>query len=64
VKITDRYDAKIELWARHPRVYPQPKMKGLPHFGHRKFSSWEEFNAWKREFLREIARRGGVTWTR
>ena len=64
MKIVDRYDAKIDLWVRHPKVYPQPKMQGVPRFGHRKFSSWEEFNNWKRELLIEIARHGGVTWTK
>jgi hypothetical protein len=59
----DRHDAKIEMWARYPRVCRQPKMVGVPRFGHRKFSSWEDFNAWKRELLVQIATQGGVQWT-
>ena len=64
VKRTDDYAAKYELWAREGRVYPLPKVVGLPHFGSRKFSSHHEMNDWKRSLLDEVARRGGVRWTR
>jgi hypothetical protein len=64
VKISDDYDAKIALWARESRVYPLPKMINLPAFKSRKFRSYEEFNAWKRQYLEEIAAAGGVKWTK
>ena len=64
MKITDDYDAKLEIWARERKVYPLPKVQGLPRFHPQKFSSYAEFNAWKRGLLDEIALRGGVTWTK
>ena len=63
MKYSDDYHAKLRLWAAEARVYPLPKMTGLPRFRSRKFSSYEEMNAWKRELIMEIARQGGVRWT-
>lgn len=62
MKFTDDEQAKIRLWARSPAVVACPKPVGLPAFKSRKFSSYEEFNAWKASYRREIARQGGVTW--
>ena len=64
VKRTDDYSAKYELWAREGRVYALPKIAGLPRFGSRKFTSHREMNDWKRSLLDEVARLGGVRWTR
>ena len=63
MKITDDYKAKLEFWARKNQVVALPKATGFPPFGSRRFSSGEEMNAWKKEFLAETARRGGVKWT-
>ena len=63
MKRTDDYEAKLAIWARNPRVVPLPKVTGLPRFGCKRFNSYEEMNAWKSEFLVEIARKGGVAWT-
>jgi hypothetical protein len=41
---------------------PQMDPDSLPRFGHRRFDSYAEFNAWKRAYLIEIARQGGVRW--
>jgi hypothetical protein len=64
MKISDDYEAKLTIWARESRVYALPKVTGLPSFGSKRFRSYEEMNAWKRDYLAEIARRGGVQWTR
>jgi hypothetical protein len=39
-----------------------PRATGFPRFGCRRFSSGAEMNAWKKEFLAENARQGGVRW--
>lgn len=64
MKITDNYAAKYDFWARAGKVWRLPVPKGLPPFRSRKFDSYEAFNAWKRERLRQIAAQGGVTWTK
>jgi len=64
MKVTDDYEAKFDLWVRTPRVVPLPKPSGLPRFGVKRFNSYEELNAWKRELLMTIAEQGGVQWTR
>jgi hypothetical protein len=63
VKRVDDYRAKYAMWASRPRVHRLPGFSGVPRFGVRRFDSYEELNAWKRELLCEIARRGGLTWT-
>ena len=64
MKATDNYSAKLDLWAREATVWPLPKAVGIPTFSARKFRSYRELNAWKRKLLAEIARNGGVQWTR
>ena len=64
VKRVDDYSAKYALWASHPEVCRLPGFTGVPRFGVRRFDSYDELNAWKRELKREIARRGGLTWTK
>jgi hypothetical protein len=36
-------------------VVPQPPLPKLPQCGSKKFSRYAEFNAWKRELLKQIA---------
>ena len=64
MKLSDDYKSKYALWARAAQVYALPRFEGIPLFKAKKFSSYDEFNRWKRELLKEIARRGGVTWTK
>jgi hypothetical protein len=64
MKRADDYTAKYALWASRPEVRRLPGFTGVPRFGVRRFGSYEEMNAWKRDLLREIARGGGLTWTR
>jgi hypothetical protein len=64
MKITDDYEAKLALWAKECRVVPLPRADGIPKFSSRKFSSWEAFNAWKRQLRDQIAAQGGLRWTR
>lgn len=63
MKATDDYSAKLDFWARHPRLHPLPPVTfRIPGFTSRKFSSYAEFNAWKREVILQRAERrsGGV----
>ena len=64
MKITDRYDAKYELWAREGKVWRLPRIANLPRFGHRRFDSYEELNAWKQSLRDELLRQGGAQWTK
>jgi len=64
VKRADDYRAKYDLWASRPEVCRLPGFTGVPPFGVRRFDSYDELNAWKRALLREIARHGGLTWTK
>jgi hypothetical protein len=64
MKYTDDYDAKLEIWAREGRVYPMPKIANIPHFGAKKFSSYEEFNEWKQALKDELIKAGGARWTK
>ena len=64
MKFTDDYTAKYTIWARSSRVVPLPRISNLPHFTSRKFDSYEEFNAWKKERLSQLARSGGAKWTK
>ncbi len=65
-KHTDDYDAKYSIWAsrKGPAIVPQVDPESLPRFGHRRFDSYEQFNAWKRSYLLLIASAGGVRWKR
>lgn len=62
MKITDNYSAKLDLWAHETKVRRMPTIANIPHFGHKRFSSYEEMNAWKKELLIKIAEQGGAVW--
>ena len=69
MKAADDIHAKIRFWAAEAaqpghRPLPCPQPDGLPAFAPRRFSSYAELNEWKRGYLLEIARRGGVKWKR
>lgn len=64
MKATDDYAAKYDFWARAGKPCRLPTARGLPPFRSRKFSSYEEFNAWKRQRLEQIAQQGGIQWTK
>ena len=64
MKFTDNYKAKLEIWARECKVHPLPAFTGVPRFGAKKFSSYAELNAWKKDLLEQIAASGGVKWTK
>jgi len=63
LKTTDDYEAKIKYWASHPKVAKMPKATDWPPFSAKKFSSYQEMNEWKKQYLLEIARHGGLKWT-
>jgi len=55
---------KTTLWARHPTVVRLPRIANLPRIPSRKFSSHQEFNAWKQALCLDIIRNGGFQWER
>ncbi|MEI6788284.1 MAG: hypothetical protein WCL49_07370, partial [bacterium] len=64
MKITDHYDGKFEIWAREGKVVRMPRLANLPRFGHRRFDSYEELNAWKQSLRDELLKQGGAQWTK
>lgn len=64
MKITDDYSGKFELWAKSGKVCRFPRIVNVPPFGHRRFSSYEELNAWKKSLRDDLARKGGAQWTK
>ena len=64
MKTSDDYNSKYAIWARAPIVHPMPEFTGVPPFEPQKFDSYEDLNRWKSELLVEIARLGGLKWTR
>jgi len=63
MKISDDYRAKLEFWAKNPKVHPALRITDLPHFGHRRFNSYEEMNEWKKGILDQLAKEGGAKWS-
>ncbi len=61
--IRDDYEAKYRLWVEKPLAVRIPRAVGLPPIRSRRFNSYEEFNRWKREYLKRIAEQGGVRWS-
>jgi len=64
MKTTDNYKAKLDIWAREHRPSPLPKIANLPRFGSKKFNSYTELNAWKKQLFETLAKRGGAQWTK
>jgi hypothetical protein len=64
MKSTDDYAAKLELWARQKKPVRLPRIANLPRFGHRRFNSYEELNAWKQSLRDQLAAQGGAQWTK
>jgi hypothetical protein len=62
--VRDDRTSKFALWAADPTVCALPPFQGIPPFRAKKFDSYDAFNRWKRDLLMEIARRGGLTWTK
>ena len=53
---------KIELWLANPPEIKFPVPCNLPPFSKKSFRNYDEMNEWKREYLQEIARNGGIQW--
>jgi hypothetical protein len=64
MKITDNYDAKLEIWAREGKAVRLPRIANLPRFGHRRFNSYKELNDWKQSLRDQLAEQGGAQWTK
>lgn len=56
MKISDDYQAKVQLWARQPTVVALPPGPPVPKFSAQRFRSHEEMNQWKQALRRELAR--------
>ncbi len=61
-RVKDDFKAKYSLWIKNPSAFTLPTAYDFPPFGHKRFSNYEEMNAWKRQYRAEIARTGGVKW--
>ena len=55
-------EEKIRLWLANPPVMKFPVPTNLPRFSKKSFRNYDEMNAWKREYLKEIAMQGGIKW--
>lgn len=58
----DIREQKIRLWLKNPPRMKFPEPFNLPAFPPQSFRSYEEMNAWKREYLKQIAAQGGIKW--
>ena len=58
----DIREEKIKLWLADPPVMNFPVPTNLPKFSKKSFRNYDEMNAWKREYLKEIAAQGGIKW--
>jgi len=58
----DIREEKIRLWLTNPPVMKFPVPTNLPKFSKKSFRNYDEMNAWKREYLKEIAAQGGIKW--
>lgn len=55
MKFTDDYNAKFKIWASNPQPQPEMPAPTLPKFAPQRFSSWEDFNKWKKELTLRAA---------
>jgi len=62
MKRTDDYRAKIEMWARQPHVEPLPYGVRIPGLTVKRFSSYAEFNQWKRQQILKLAQLDPKEW--
>jgi len=58
----DPREQKFQLWLKNPPVMKFPVPLNLPGFTKKSFRNYEEMNAWKREYLKEIAAQKGIKW--
>jgi hypothetical protein len=55
-------EIKFLMWIKNPPKIKFPVPLNLPKFSKKSFRNYEEMNNWKREYLQEIARAGGIKW--
>ena len=53
----DIREQKIRLWLKNP-----PEMKFPEPLTKQSFRNYQEMNAWKQEYLKQIAKQGGIKW--
>ena len=64
IKISDNYNAKYSIWSKENTVPSFPKAELPFTVSSKKFSSYADFNLWKKQLLIKIAEHGGVKWSR
>ncbi len=62
--IKDDYNAKYKIWAKENKVWAIPQMILPFKIKPQRFDSYEEMNAWKKQLLIDIAKHGGVKWSK
>ena len=58
----DIREQKIRLWLKNPPEMKFPEPLNLPKFTKQSFRNYQEMNAWKQEYLKQIAKQGGIKW--
>jgi hypothetical protein len=64
MKYTDDYNAKFKIWAEEGKVHPLPEFEFPFKVESKKFNSYKEFNDWKADLIKRIAKAGGLRWKR
>ncbi len=62
MKICDDYKAKLDFWVRAGQVPPLPYGVRIPGLTVKRFNSYAEFNAWKKEQILKLAKLPPETW--
>ncbi len=62
MKYTDDYNAKFKIWAEERKVHPLPEFEFPFKIESRKFNSYKEFDDWKTDLVKRIAKAGGLRW--
>ncbi len=64
MKTVDNYNTKYKIWAEEKKIVAFPQMILPFKFSAQKFNSYEEMNSWKEKIIIEIAKCGGVKWSK
>ena len=62
MKKTDDYKAKFDFWTADPRHEHQPWEVRIPGLKVKRFSSYKDFNAWKKKQILKLAELPAEEW--